>query len=426
MPAPGAEGRAVLQTLVLQTLRWLALGAGCAALVASRRPDVLLHAAFWGDDGWSWYPNAYNEGLAAFAVPVNGYLNTFQRLVALLAQPLPLAWAPTLFALAALAAQVGPPMFLLTARMASVWPRRGARVLAALVLLLLPNEIEPFVNLTNAPWHLALLAFLVLATAPPRRGAWAAFDASAVTAAGLSGPFCLALLPVALARRAAVRDWRVWLLAATAFVQTAFLLSAPHGGRSLAPLGADIAGFARIIVLQVVIGAEAGYRTARVLLVAPVWRDAALPLAACAGAMVLAAVAFLRGSMLLRRFCVFAAIMLAAALMRPQVSLADAQWPILAIPPMGNRYFFFPMLAWLAVLLTLAGDRSRVLRTAGVLLLLPVVFWAIPHDWRALDFPATGFAARARAFAAGPPGICMSFPILPPDAAPMMLSKRNP
>jgi len=44
-------------------------------LLISRDPRVLLQAELWGDDGWSWYPDAYNHGLASLLVPVGGYLN---------------------------------------------------------------------------------------------------------------------------------------------------------------------------------------------------------------------------------------------------------------------------------------------------------------------------------------------------------------
>jgi hypothetical protein len=91
---------------------------------------------------------------------------------------------------------------------------------------------------------------------------------------------------------------------------------------------------------------------------------------------------------------------------------------------MGNRYFMLPMVAWICVLFTLAADRSRLLRGIGVTLLLIVLGWGIPQDWKYMDFPRTDFVARARAFAEAPPGTTMSFPQLPPGTAPMWLVKR--
>ena len=142
------------------------LGILFAAILVSRHPKVVLRADFWGEDGWQWYPDAYNSGWASLLVPHTGYLETISRLGGLLVQPFPLAWAPTLFAAIALAVQVLPPVFLVASRVEDAWPQAGSRLVFALVYLGLPNSYEAFVNLTNAQWHLAVLAFLVVVRMP--------------------------------------------------------------------------------------------------------------------------------------------------------------------------------------------------------------------------------------------------------------------
>jgi hypothetical protein len=87
-----------------------------------RCPATLLHAEFWAEDGVVWYADAYNAGWHSLFFLLNGYLQTISRLVALLAQFLPLAWAPTLFAVAALLVQTLTAVFIVSARMATVWP----------------------------------------------------------------------------------------------------------------------------------------------------------------------------------------------------------------------------------------------------------------------------------------------------------------
>lgn len=407
-----------------------ALGAAFAVLVWLRKPDVLLHAELWGDDGWSWYPDAYAHGALSLLWPVNGYLNSLQRLVALAAQPLPLAWAPTVFALAALAIQVLPAVFLVSARMDRAWPGRWTRALFALIVLLLPNEIEFYVNLTNAQWNLALLAFLVLvADAPRSRAAWA-FDSAVLLLCGLSGPFCLLLMPVALLELGEHRDGtriaRAALLGATALVQAGCLLAAPHGGRTTAPLGAGPVVFARIAALQILLGAELGYYAVSALPALAAFQGAALPLVVTAAGALLTLVALWRGGWLLRKFALFAALLLAGALASPQVTNTEPQWPVMAIPPMGNRYFTIPIICWVAVLFTLAADRRWLPRIAGAALLLVLLAWGIPHDFHELPMPRTDFQDRARAFAAAPPGTRMEFPLHPPGLTPMVLVKQAP
>ncbi len=302
-------------------------------------------------------------------------------------------------------------------------------MLFALIFLILPNEIELYVNLTNAQWNLALLAFLVLVSAPPetRLARW--FDTAVLLVAGLSGPFCLLLLPVAAVQLYYQRDttsvWRGGLLCATAAVQLAFMLNQSHAGRSAAPLGAGPRMLARIVSLEVLLGVELGYRTIRAIPALPSWQDNILPLTVAAAGCVLAVLALLRGTRLLFKLVLFGGLVLAASLASPQVSATDPQWAAMATPPMGNRYYTFAMLAWVGILFTLAADRNRVLRCVGAALIVLMAAWGIPGDWRELRMPPTDFVARARAFERAPPGTRMEFPIHPPGLSPMVLIKRG-
>ena len=56
---------------------------------------------------------------------------------------------------------------LLSRRLDAAWPSVPARLLFALLSVALPNAWEVHANLTNAQWHLAIAAFLVL-VGPPR------------------------------------------------------------------------------------------------------------------------------------------------------------------------------------------------------------------------------------------------------------------
>jgi hypothetical protein len=399
-----------------------------AALLISRDPHVLTQAELWGDDGWSWYPDAYNHGLASLLTPVGGYLNSLQRVGGLLGQLVPLRWVPTLFVVFALGVQVLPPLFIASSRMGDVVPSAGYRLLMAFVYLMMPYTIEAHANLTNAQWHLAALAFLVLvARSPATRGA-RCFDLGVLAMCGLSGPFCLMLLPIA-----GLRLWhersrddfsKVAVLLAALFVQAAMYFGGPAGARSAAPLGAGPRMLARIVATQVLLGAELGYRTISRLPDAAFWQGNVLPVCICAAALVLAAVALLRGGWALRGLCLFAGLVLAAALAKPQVSQTHAQWPFLAVPPIGNRYFMMPMLAWIGVVFTLAADRNRALRGIGIVLLAIIVGWGIPRGWKYIDFPRPDFVSAARAFETTPVGRVMSFPQLPPGTSPMWLIKR--
>ena len=74
-----------------------------------RRPDALLNAQFWAEDGAFWYADAYNAGpwISLFQ-PENGYFQTISRLVAGISLLFPLRDAPLFFNVAAITIQALP------------------------------------------------------------------------------------------------------------------------------------------------------------------------------------------------------------------------------------------------------------------------------------------------------------------------------
>ena len=113
---------------------------GFFLLLTLRHPGMPFIAEFWGEDGWEWYPEAYNYGWWHIFYPHTGYLQTISRLVGILVQPFPLTWGPSLFATVALAGQTATLVFLVSSRMEQAWPSQFGRVLFALFYLALPNS----------------------------------------------------------------------------------------------------------------------------------------------------------------------------------------------------------------------------------------------------------------------------------------------
>ncbi|MCQ8277918.1 hypothetical protein NFI95_05595 [Acetobacteraceae bacterium KSS8] len=413
----------------LRPIAWCVAFLVFAALLFSRQPDALLHAELWGDEGWSFYPDAYNQGWRSLLIPAGGYLDSFQRVVAVLCQPLPLHLVPTAFAAIAFLVQLLPALFLLSERVADFLPRMTPRVVLALLYLLTPNAMELFLNLTNTQWLLALLALLVVIGRKPDSAAGWAFDAAVLTLSGLSGPFALMLLPVSAWRwrqhPSPAARMRFVLPALCAAIQIAVMLGALQDTRSHAPLGAGPRMLAQILAAQVVLASEIGWRQAGPVQILPIWQNNILPVSLTLGAALLVGVALLRGPVALRQAALFILLMLAASLVSPQVSLDRPRWEIMTHMPMGNRYFAFPVMLWMASLVSLLADRSRVLRLVSVLCLLPILFLAIPREWRVLEQARTDFAIRARQFEAAPPGTRMQFPLIPTGITPMQLVKKQ-
>jgi len=87
----------------------------------------------------------------------------------------------------------------------------------------------------------------------------------------------------------------------------------------------------------------------------------------------------------------------------------------LQVPGVGNRYYFFPMLAFFASLLWLAGSSGQAARFArysalAVLALLPI---GILRDWEYKPFVDYDFKAYAADFERAAPGTAVSIPINP-------------
>jgi hypothetical protein len=229
-----------------------------------RCPATILHAEFWAEDGVIWYADAYAAAWHSLFFPQNGYLQTISRLIALLAQPFPLVWAPTLFAVAAVVFQTLTAVFIVSARMSTVWPSTPARFLFAFIYVALPNCFETHANLTNVQWHLSILAFFVLVSAPAESRLGKAGDLVALALSGLSGPFCIFLLPVAIWQLrvdySTGQLHRTCIVAITSMIQGGFLLTAVAGSRSAAGLGACVGNLAHIVVVQILLGALLGSR----------------------------------------------------------------------------------------------------------------------------------------------------------------------
>ena len=402
----------------------------CVVIVVSRRPDALLHATFWAEDGWRWYPDAYARGWHVLIEPWTGYMQTDTRVVALIAQAFPLAWAPTLFAASAILLQAATATFMLTDRLAGHCPSRSVRAVFALVILLLPNSFEVYANLTNSQWHLGLLAFLVTVSRSPRGRLEAAFDVAVLLISSVSGPFCLFLLPVALWRAAIVRDrtamLRAAILAAGVLVQLWCLFG--HGASRDAPLlGAGPRRLALILSLQVILPLLLGRHSTPLYESLAWWQDGVLPCLVAAIAVLLTLRCLLAGPIIVRWACLFAGLMLVAALLRPATGSSAPAWVLFSMPDVGDRYYMLPMLAWGVVLFALAADRNRAMRWTGRIL-VGLMLVMLPGDWHLpTSFPVGGrtdFVARAHAFALAPPGTTMSFPVHPQGVTPMQLTKR--
>jgi len=385
------------------------------AVLAARRPDAVFHAQFYAEDGHVWFADAYNLGWwhALFRAQ-DGYFQTFPRLAAALALLAPLALAPMVLNLAALAVQALPVNLLLWSR-SSAWGSLRFRALLAVAYLALPNSREMTIAVTSSQWLLALSAFLVLAASPPAGAAERAVDLVVLALCGLTGPFCFFLLPIAALiawRRGGHWSWiKTGVLFTLALVQAWGLLIIDAGGRSHAALGASPALFLRILGGQICFAALLGGNGLAANSSHAVFF--LLAFAAIAGTS-LVAFCFVHTGFEMRLFFVLTAMFLIASLISPAAYPPPGvtRWELLA-EASGIRYWFFPTLACVWSVLWAARSRIQVLQAVSIVLLCAMCFGVL-RDWKQPVLKDLHFAGSARSFQAAPAGTVVVLPENPP------------
>jgi len=326
----------------------------------------------------------------------------------------------------ALLVQALPANLLLSDRLAD-WGSLRFRAALALVFLALPNSRELSLTIEEGQWYLALTACLLVLASAPKRAVWRIFDAVVFLLCGLTGPFCLLLLPVAAVflwmRRERWRWMPMGILAVTAAAQLSALLFTDAAGRGHgAALGATPQLFVRILAGQVYLGALIGANMLSV--------QAGLPflLLAAAGGTAVVALVWVPARAEVRLFLVFAALVFAASLWSPFTGPDNgySRWLVLALNP-GVRYWFFPTLAFAWSVLALARmakmpARNRGMRivSAGLVLLMCC---GVLKDFRNPPMPDFHFGRFAAEVEEAAPGTVLTIPLNPAGWS-MTLIKR--
>jgi hypothetical protein len=394
--------------------------AWAATAIAIRAPDMLLNPQFYAEDG-TWYKDAYTLGWSrTLFLPIGGcYLGVFARIIAALSLLIPFRFAPLLMNLGGLAIQALPVSILLSSRCAR-WGPLLVRFLMAAVYLALPNAGEIHVVLANSQWHLALAACLLVLANPPVHPCWKVFDLAVLSLCGLTGPYCLLLLPLSVAFW--LRRRQIWsgvvsgLLAITSIAE---LIELNHGGwvtRNVTPLGASPSLFAKILGGQVYLGALIGQNEF------PNRARLAAAIVICLIGTFILFWCLLKSGWELRLFIVFSAMLLTASLITPLAGGLQSQWEFLATST-GGRYWFFPLLAfsW-SIIWWATQSGSKLCQIVGVLG-LAIMLCGEMRDWKYPPFPDQHFAQYARKFAQAPVGATITIPICP-EGTEIRLTKK--
>lgn len=394
--------------------------AAAFALLFSRRPDAILHAQFWAEDGKYWYADAYHFGWRCLLMPLDGYLNTLSRLVGLLALLVPFSVAPLVMSVCALVVEVLPVHVLLSSRFASI--PVPMRLAGSLLYLALPNSYETHAILTNLQWRLALVGCLVLLGTVQERTTQRIFEVTVLAGLTMAGPLGILLIPIAALARWLKRDGRrnlhLYALIPGGVLQ--FLLIIFSNSRPHPPNGASVSRLAGVVGGQIFASMTLGMKT--ILLMYLVGNRQHLywiELTACGIGLCIVVYGLWFGPLELKLAICFASLVFGVALWNPLVipESSTPQWELLQFPGLGNRYYFFPMLAFLTCLLWMLRASPSVLRTRvaryvamAILATLPI---GVCSDWVLPRFKDFHFREFAEAFERAPSGSKTVIPLNP-------------
>jgi hypothetical protein len=396
------------------------------AVIVTRRPDAILHAQFWAEDGHVWFADAYNYG---WWVPLfhtqDGYLQILPRLAASVALLVPIYLAPLVMNLVAIAVQALPVNILLSSRSVA-WGTLRFRALLAALYLVLPNSRELSAVVTQSQWVLTLCVFLLLVTPAPRGAIRRSIDVFLLLLCGLTGPFCIFLFPIALLLAFKKPDpWR-WvqtaLLAALCGLQALCLLVLDSSVRPHFPLGASPAMFLRLLGGHVYLGALLGANGAAALPGSGIFIF--LACMALAGTAVIY-YGFSASVFEMKLFLVLSGLLFVASLHSPSAypPAGVSVWQLMAGVG-GIRYWFFPTLAFVWSLPWCYRSLRAGPRILAAFFLVALCF-GVARDWRLPAFQDHHFTEDAKRFASAPAGTAVTFQ-LNPTGWQMRLVKRAP
>jgi hypothetical protein len=166
-----------------------------ALLLFLRFPDWIIRPRLWAEDGLVFFLDARRDGLSSFLHPYSGYYHLIPRSIAWFGSLLDPYLVPSFYVLSSLGITL-----CVVARVFSPRISFPYKPLIALAIIAVPDTGEIYLCPTNVQWIAALSLVLTLLMRDPIGPLdWAA-DVANLILVGLTGPFCIFLLPLFLVR----------------------------------------------------------------------------------------------------------------------------------------------------------------------------------------------------------------------------------
>ncbi len=396
-----------------------------AVVVVLRAPDRFTNAQFYAEDGRFWFADAYTRGAWASLLRSHaGYFQLVSRFAPIIAAPFGPGPEPLIFNLFGLVIQIGPAVFFVTRRFERLVPSVWSRIAIGAIYILMPST-ELNVTITNAQFHLVILAVLIIVAPPASSRWWWPAEAAIVVLSALSGPFAFVLLPVAALwlwrRRARFTTVLTGLLIVASALQAyAFTLST----RPSYPLGATAGGLIRIVANRIFLAGIFAEEGGKHVNLDGLPHATTLAAMVCAAGLVVVAYAAFKAPWELRVFGFAAVLIVGSGLAFPLVSPQN-QWYLIAVSRGGERYFLMAQVAWVVTLVWAATRLPwRHLMTALLGLTAVCMLSGLVTEWSYPPFINFNWPAEARMIETAPPGTHLTLQEPPSGAWTIMITVR--
>lgn len=393
------------------------------AIIILRRPDAITNPQFWAEDGATWYADAYNIGpIKPLFTVANGHFQTIPKLIAAIAQLLPVYSAPFFFNLVAIFLQLLPIVIFLTHRFDRYLPRMSLKLFIILIYLLLPNISEVYINLTNSQWFFALSGAMIIFSEVPQNTIWKYFDVIILFLSGVSGPFSIFWLPIVFLqwlrkpKETSLRN--LLIIAFTATIQLFALFSSPRGTFAFLS-GSTFELLYSIFFRQIIWGSLIGPN-------GYLWIIDKMPFhslffaATTVLGLAIISYALLKAPESIKYFTLFAGLNFFAGLLKPAIINVSEKsaWQML-FEANGIRYWFLPMIGFLVILFW--GARKTVflpVRLISLFFLTCMVLFTVktfrrPENFRFPPYIDYHYQDEVKKFLELPKGEKMAIPINP-------------
>lgn len=179
--------------------RLAAVYSGVFLLLFARRPDALLNAQFWAEDGPVFFHAALVDGLRSFFEGYAGYIHVVPRLVALIALIFPFNLQPLVYNLASLLIAAGVLTLFAAPAYRYLVHSDIARIAIVLAAAIAPFGGEVIGDITNIQWFLTIGALLLVLYRPTVASAsGSVLRALLAACCAFSAPLTILWLPMAL------------------------------------------------------------------------------------------------------------------------------------------------------------------------------------------------------------------------------------